>query len=100
MDAMVRGKISPGPGWLMALDYHYFRAADKETPNRSYNKGSELDLTVKTTTVPGVSFLFGASVFFPDETFAADNLFQSGSTAPGDAVDNGFWAYGMVTARF
>jgi len=50
LDFMLRGQVTPSPGWLLGADFHYFRAAaDVNFPN----KGPEIDLYAETTRVPG-----------------------------------------------
>jgi len=94
IDLMLRGKVSPAPGWLLKGDFHLFTTAQDYTDpldNTRLTKdvGIEIDLTVVTTTVKGVSLAGGASFFLPKDSWA-------GSTDP----ETGIWLYQMTTVNF
>ncbi|MBD3257879.1 hypothetical protein GF377_05555, partial [candidate division GN15 bacterium] len=91
IDLMLRGQVAPTDGWLLKADIHFFSAAaDRQIgPNQtSKSIGSEIDLTVSTTRVRGVTIVGGASVFLPSDDFA------------GEDADPGLWTYGMLIADF
>ncbi|MFH1755874.1 MAG: alginate export family protein [Candidatus Latescibacterota bacterium] len=90
-DLMARGRISPAQGWLLQADVHYFRTDQEYVGSHdetSKNIGGEIDLGLSTTTIPGVAFTCGGSVFFPDNAYA------------GEENDPGLWLYTMFTAGF
>ncbi|MCK4631671.1 MAG: alginate export family protein [candidate division Zixibacteria bacterium] len=100
IDLMAKGSCRPWPDWAVALDIHYFRTDVKYTWDPDDNPrtnntvtgtdlGIELDLTVKTKSVPGFDLVWGVSYFLPEDRFAG--------------IDNhaaGFWSYMMGTAGF
>lgn len=92
LDGVLRGSLNPTAGWSVKADLHYFRTAvdyvdfqDRVT----HEVGMELDLTVSTSRVAGVTITGGGSAFFPAESFA-------GIADP----ETGLWGYLMVSADF
>ena len=93
MDLILRGKIDPINGWIIKGDFHYFTTAkdyaDPINSGTTKDVGAEIDLTVKTSRVKGVTLQGGVSLFLPSESFA-------GMKDP----DPGFWFYDMATVNF
>lgn len=92
MDLMVRGAIHPTAGWSIKADLHYFQTAVDYVDVRNKTTrdlGTEVDITVSTTRVAGVTITGGGSVFFPSESY-------------GGFVDprTTYWGYMMLTADF
>jgi len=91
-DLMVHGSLSPLEGWTVRGDLHYFTRATEYVDYRgeeTKDLGVELDLTVTTSRVAGVSLTGGGSVFLPSESFA-----QTEDPEPG------LWGYVMATVDF
>ncbi len=92
IDLMLRGKVSPAPGWLLKGDLHYFKTAADYTDftgEETTDVGTELDLSVSTKKVAGVGLTAGTSVFLPSEAYAEM-----------EDPETGFWFYTMATVTF
>lgn len=92
VDIMWRGKIEPFRKWTVKSDFHYFtRAVDYQNYQYEMTKdvGSEIDLTVSTTSVDGVTIDFGGGLFLPTESYAHR-----------ENPDPGLWFYTSLTADF
>jgi hypothetical protein len=91
IDLMLRGKLSPSPGWLLRGDLHYFQTAAEymSAGEKTKDVGTELDLSVSTKKVSGVGLAAGTSVFLPAEAYAAM-----------EDPEMGFWFYTMATVNF
>lgn len=92
VDAMLRVSLSPLAGWTVKADAHYFQtAADYVDFQDQSTKdvGTEIDLTVSTKRIAGVTLSGGGSLFAPSESFA-------GVESP----KTGLWGFLMLTADF
>jgi len=92
VDLMLGGRIAPHPGWALNGTMHHFMRTAGYTDYRGVSTkdvGTEVDLGVSTTTVPGVNLAAGSSIFLPTESFA-------GMENP----DTKWWLYVMMTAEF
>ena len=95
IDIMGRAKLEIAPGWVLKGDFHYFKAAENYkyiTPTDTTlttDIGIEIDLTLITTSVKGVKFQSGASLFLPKDAFA-------GITSP----EKGIWLYEQAVINF
>ncbi|UCC43598.1 MAG: alginate export family protein [Candidatus Zixiibacteriota bacterium] len=94
MDLMLRGRFDIAPGWTLKGDFHYFTAAadyrdPTDTTVLTTDIGMEFDFTMVTTSIAGVKWQAGISIFLPKDAFA-------GRVDP----DPGLWLYDMVTINF
>ena len=94
MDLMLRGQISPAPGWLLKGDFHLFTTAQNyidplDNTRTTKDVGMEIDITLITKTIKGVSMAGGASFFLPKDSWA-------GMRDP----ETGIWLYQMTTVNF
>lgn len=87
-DIFIEGKRKVVKDWLASAILHYFLYTAKYADS-GRKLGTELDLSVSTTSVAGVELKAGASVFFPTETFANR-----------ENPDPGWWTYMMATTNF
>jgi hypothetical protein len=89
---ILRAGFDFDPLWTVKGDVHFFKAAaeyENYLGDDTKDIGSELDITVVTTSVPGAILTGGASVFLPSESFA-------GRDDPGA----NYWLYTMVEVYF
>ena len=95
MDIYVRAKTSPWAGWTIAADVHMFKTAqDWVGPDGlTSDVGTEIDLTIKTSSVAGVGLQWGASYFMAKDAYSE---FETGNTDN----DAGFWSYMQATVGF
>jgi len=92
VDVMLRVKMDPFPKWTVRGDFHYFKRAEDYANYlivKTKDVGTEIDLTVSTTSVDGVTIDFGGGLFMPTESFA-------GVEDP----DPGLWLFTSLTADF
>jgi hypothetical protein len=92
IDVMLRGEVSPAPGWVIKADLHHFMTAADYTDfngDKTTDVGSELDATVSTTRVAGIMLTAGGSAFLATEAFAMM-----------EDPELGLWGYVMMTAEF
>ncbi len=92
LDLFFRAAFDPDPLWTVRGDMHFFKASaeyENYLSDDTKDIGSEFDLTVVTTGVPGVLLTGGASVFLPSKSFA-------GHDDPGAR----YWLYTMAEVNF
>lgn len=92
LDLILRAAFDPDPLWTVKGDLHFFKATAEYVDyldDETKDIGSEFDVTVITTSVPGVLLTGGASVFLPSESFA-------GYDDPGAR----FWLFTMAEVNF
>lgn len=92
IDIVFRAGFEPLTGWKVMGDCHYFQRPVEYYDfkgNKTRDVGTELDLTVETSRIAGVTLTAGGSVYFPSE---ADAGFKDPET--------GLWGYLMATANF
>lgn len=91
IDLILRGQLDPVPGWNLAMDVHYFRAAQGYTDTAGISAkdiGVEIDLTATTSRIAGISWSNGMSLFVPSDSWA------------GPGSETGLWFYTMATINF
>lgn len=100
MDLMFRGSLNPAEGWVVATDVHYFKTAkDYRDPLEDVytsDIGIEIDASVSTTRIKGITFDTGVSMFLPEESFVRINPGNSRLTES----DPTFWVYNQATVNF
>jgi hypothetical protein len=90
-DLMLRGNLDPIPGWSLAMNIHYFRAAQSYTDTAGISAkdiGVEIDLSASTTRIAGINWSNGMSLFLPSEKWA------------GSDPETALWFYTMATINF
>lgn len=91
IDLILRGRLDPAPGWSLAMDIHYFRAARSYIGTAGISArdiGVEIDLSATTSRIAGINWSSGMSLFIPTEDWA------------GSASETGLWFYTMATINF
>jgi len=106
LDIYARAAVTLSPGWSLTADLHHFRTPQDFLPfpleavaqEATRQLGTELDLTLSTTTVPGLTLTGGLSVFAASDEFAKRTIGAGIGEEPGN--DPGIWSYLMATANF
>lgn len=103
MDIMFRAKTDITKGWVIKGDLHFFSAAQKYSyiPDptsplvmaTSKDVGMEIDITVKTSRIKGISMQWGLSYFSPKDDFATmrEDIYSK---------EAGLWLYEQATVNF
>ncbi len=92
IDLILRGSVAPAPKWMLKTDLHLFQTVEDYTVSgsteTSTSVGTEIDITLVTTSIPGFTWQTGFSAFLPSEDFA------------GPDADPGIWVYLMGIVSF
>jgi len=96
VDIYAGAEARPIHNWLVALDIHYFRAADyyrTDWPKAEFTKklGPEFDLTTEYESDRSAVFTGGCSIFFPESAHIFSDL-------PGRQA--ALWGYLMIAVNF
>ncbi|MCP4685085.1 MAG: alginate export family protein, partial [bacterium] len=97
MDLMFRARTNPAKGWVLKTDFHYFMTAqdylDPYENALTSDVGLEIDASVVTTRIKGITFATGISVFLPQESFVRLNTGNPLLTES----DPTWWVYNQAT---